>query len=187
MTALTPLFPRQPVPALSVPTLGGGQWTLSQQQPEHFTMVVFYRGYHCPICSKYLGDLERKLPKFAEKGVGVITISSDDHERAEMARDAWGLESLEIGYGLGLDTARAWGLYLSTSRGKTSTGVEEPAVFIEPGLYLVRPDGTLYWGSVQTMPFARPAFAEILGALDFVIANDYPARGEVIDHLQAAE
>ena len=31
-------------------------------------------------------------------------------------------------------------------------------------------------------PFARPAFAEILGALDFVIAKNYLARGEVIDH-----
>jgi hypothetical protein len=42
-------------------------------------------------------------------------------------------------------------------------------------------DGTLYFASVQTMPFARPAFGDILGALDFVIAKNYPARGEVTD------
>jgi hypothetical protein len=30
------------------------------------------------------------------------------------------------------------------------------------------------------MPFARPHFADILGALDFVIAKNYPARGEVV-------
>ena len=59
---------------------------------------------------------------------------------------------------------------------------EEPAIFSEPGLFLVRPDGTLYFGTVQTMPFARPAFDQILGALDFVIAKGYPARGEVVDH-----
>ena len=46
---------------------------------------------------------------------------------------------------------------------------------------MIRPDGTLSFGAVQTMPFARPAFGDILKALDFVIANDYPARGEVID------
>ena len=28
------------------------------------------------------------------------------------------------------------------------------------------------------MPFGRPHFSEYVGALDFVIANDYPARGE---------
>ncbi len=82
-------------------------------------------------------------------------------------------------YGLDLRVARAWGLYISTSRGMTSTGVEEPPLFSEPGLFLVRPDRTLYFASVQTMPFARPHLADILGALDFVIAKDYPARGEV--------
>ena len=35
-------------------------------------------------------------------------------------------------------------------------------------------------------PFARPRFGDILKALDFVIAKDYPARGEVVDHNQAA-
>ncbi len=67
---------------------------------------------------------------------------------------------------------------ISSSRGKTSVGVEEPALFSEPGVFLVRPDGTLYWASVQTMPFARPHFKEVLSALDFVIKADYPARGE---------
>ena len=59
MTALTPLFPRQPVPALEVPTVDGDVWRLADQRPGNFTMVVFYRGYHCPICSKYLGELEQ--------------------------------------------------------------------------------------------------------------------------------
>ncbi|RME97991.1 MAG: AhpC/TSA family protein [Alphaproteobacteria bacterium] len=187
MTALTPLFPRQPVPALSVPTVGGETWTLADQSPENFTMIVFYRGYHCPICSKYLGDLERKLSAFAEKGVGAVAISSDTRERAEKAKQEWGLENLALGYGLPLTKAREWGLYISSSRGKTSTGVEEPPLFIEPGLFLVRPDNTLYWASVQTMPFARPSFAEILGAVDMVLKINYPARGEVIDLPEAAE
>ena len=33
-------------------------------------------------------------------------------------------------------------------------------------------------GSTQTMPFARPSFQDLLGAIDFAIAKDYPARGE---------
>ncbi|MFN7087813.1 MAG: AhpC/TSA family protein, partial [Burkholderiales bacterium] len=65
-----------------------------------------------------------------------------------------------------------------TGRGKTSMGIEEPALFSEPGVFLVRPDRTLYWAAVQTMPFARPHFRDMLAAIDFVIKNDYPARGE---------
>jgi hypothetical protein len=87
-------------------------------------------------------------------------------------------EQTPFGYGLSLKSAREWGLYISASRGKTSIGIEEPALFSEPGVFLVRPDGTLYYGSVQTMPFARPSFPDLLGAIDFAIDKDYPARGE---------
>ncbi|MFN5132845.1 MAG: AhpC/TSA family protein, partial [Candidatus Fonsibacter sp.] len=30
----------------------------------------------------------------------------------------------------------------------------------------------------QTMPFARPIFKDLLGAIDFAISKNYPARGE---------
>lgn len=180
MTDIQPLIPRRPVPALSVPTVGGATWRLADQKPHHFTLVAFYRGLHCPICSRYLGDLEGKVDEFAKRGVGAIAVSSDVRERAEEAKQKWKLDKLAVGYGLELAVARRWGLYVSTGRGKTSIGVDEPALFSEPGLFIVRPDGTLYFGAVQTMPFARPHFADILGALDFVIAKDYPARGEVV-------
>jgi hypothetical protein len=65
--------------------------------------------------------------------------------------------------------------------------VEEPDRFAEPAIYLVRPDGTLYFGSVQTMLFARPHFADILGAIDFVVKSNYPARGEVDEIFETAE
>ncbi|MEO1200875.1 MAG: peroxiredoxin-like family protein [Pseudomonadota bacterium] len=186
MTDLTPLFPREPVPALSVDLVGGGSFTLSAETPDTFTLVVFYRGLHCPICKGYLGELEKLLPEFDKRGVSVVAISSDGAERAAAAKSDWALPSLRIGYGLTLDVARQWGLYVSTSRGKTSTGHDEPALFSEPGLFLIRPDGTLYFGTTQTMPFARPKFADILPAIDFVVANDYPARGEVKDLAKAA-
>lgn len=186
MSALNPLFPRQPTPELEVPTVDGGSWRLADQKPRNFTLVVFYRGLHCPICSRYLADLEAKLDAFEKLGVEAIAVSSDPEDRAREAKQRWKLARLPIGYGLDLDSARRWGLYISSSRGKTSAGVEEPPLFIEPGLFLVRPDGTLYFASVQTMPFARPSFGEILQATEFVLKNDYPARGEVLDHTRAA-
>lgn len=185
MTDLTPLFPRQNVPALEVPLVESGTYALAAERPERFSLVVVYRGLHCPICKGYLSDLQSRLDEFAKRGVGVVALSSDTRERAERARTEWKLDRLRIGYGLDFATARRWGLYLSRTRGTTSLGIEEPAVFVEPGLFLVRPDGTLYFGTVQTMPFARPHFADILTALDFVIAKDYPARGEVTETASA--
>lgn len=59
-------------------------------------------------------------------------------------------------------------------------GVEEPELFAEPGIFLIKPDQTLYFASIQTMPFARPRFDEILKAIEFVVGREYPARGEVV-------
>lgn len=181
MTDIKPLVPRQLVPPLAVPLIGGGRFDIATEASERFTLIVFYRGLHCPICRPYLSDLEAKLSDFNKRGVSVFTLSSDTAERAQRSKHEWKLPNLRLGYGLDLHMARAWGLYISTSRGMTSVGIEEPTLFSEPGLFLVRSDRTLYFANVQTMPFARPHFADILGALDFVIAKDYPARGEVIN------
>ncbi len=186
MTDLTPLLPRQIVPALNVSLVNGGGFDLSLEGPDQFTLLIFYRGLHCPICKTQLKDLETRLPEFEKRGVGVVALSSDTQDRAEKAKAGWGLGDLRLGYGLDLRDARAWGLYISAGRGTTSAGIEEPALFSEPAIYLVRPDGTLYFGSVQTMPFARPHFADILSAIDFVVGKNYPARGEVTELPQAA-
>lgn len=171
------LLPRRPVPELRVPTLAHGDFDLAADAPKLFTLISFYRGLHCPVCLKYLRDLESLIPEYERRGTKVIAVSSDVPERAQAMASKVGA-SLRFGYSLPLTVARKWGLYISSSRGKTSINVEEPPLFSEPGVFLVRPDGTLYYGAVQTMPFARPLFSELLQAIDFAIAKDYPARGE---------
>jgi len=82
------------------------------------------------------------------------------------------VDNLTIGYNLNPEDARKWDLYISEGIN------DEPEVFFEPGLFLVKPDNTLYAASIQTMPFARPKFDELLKAIDFVVDKEYPARGE---------
>jgi peroxiredoxin len=171
------LLPRRSVPELRVPTLAHGDFDLAADAQKLFTLICFYRGLHCPVCLKYLRELESLIPEYERRGTKVIAISSDVRERAQEMASKVGA-SLRFGYSLPLAVARKWGLYISSSRGKTSINIEEPSLFSEPGVFLIRPDGTLYYGAVQTMPFARPLFSELLQAIDFAIARDYPARGE---------
>ena len=170
--------PRSETPDLEFETVGGGTWRLSDQNPENFTMIVAYRGLHCPICKNYLRDLDRMKGDFEKRGVEIVVVSSDERERAEEAKRDWELANLTVGYGLDIDKAREWGLFVSTGRGKTSIGIEEPPLFNEPGLFLVRPDKTLYASNIVTMPFTRPRFKDVLGSLDVIIEKNYPARGE---------
>ncbi len=175
---MTQLTPGNAVPELKVKTLDGSVWNLSEQTPEHFTIVVFYRGLHCPICASYLPDIESRVRAFRGLGVEIIAVSSDGEARARSIKEELGLDELTIGYDLSIETARDWGLYVSQGIGKSSKGIEEPNLFIEPGIFIIRPDQTLYSCVVQSMPFARPQFSETLDAVQFIITNRYPARGE---------
>ncbi len=164
--------PTQSVPDLSVETVGGGPWRLAGQTPESFTLIEFYRGYHCPRCKVQLLDLDHKLARFTERGCGVIAISMDGQDRAEKAKQEWGLGDLPLGFGLSEDSARQWGLFISTSIRETETDR-----FNEPGMFLVRPDGTLFSAVLHTSPFHRHHFADVMEAIDMIKARDYPPRG----------
>ncbi|WP_299349684.1 peroxiredoxin-like family protein [uncultured Shimia sp.] len=172
------LIPRQKTPNLTLPLLGGGTFDLASEGSERGTVICFFRGLHCPICANYLKELEKRVADFAERGVTCIAVSSDGEDRTQAMAEKIEAKGLRFAYDLPLSVAKEWGLYISTSRGTTSIGIEEPALFSEPGLFMVSPDQSLYYGSVQTMPFVRPHFSELVGALDFAIANNYPARGE---------
>ncbi|MDM4015144.1 peroxiredoxin-like family protein [Roseiconus lacunae] len=167
------LKPRAKVPDLTVNTVGGPDWTLSQQLPENFTFVFFYRGYHCPICRKYLGSIDRKLDELSALGIDAVAMSSDSEERATRSKEEWNVQNLPIGYGLSIEQARQWGLYVSKG-----IKTDEPELFSEPGLFIVRPNLELYAASIQTMPFTRPSIDELIGGFSYIIKNDYPGRGE---------
>lgn len=102
------LKPREAVPALEVETLDG-PWSLADQNPDNFTLVVFYRGLHCPICTKYIGELDRLESDFDEIGVSVLALSTDTRERAAQARQNWELKNLNPGYGVTVEQCRDWG------------------------------------------------------------------------------
>ncbi len=167
-------LPREQSPKLSFPLTSGEQWSLNEQNPKSFTMIVFYRGLHCPVCKEYTKTLQKLKDKYADRGVDIVTVSMDSEEKARTSVQEWGIENLDVGYGLSEEQARNWGLYFSNSIKE-----EEPELFSEPGLFLVRPDGELYYAAVNSMPFGRPDPESLLQAIDFIQKNDYPARGEV--------
>jgi len=165
--------PRQRVPELTLTTVDGGTYDLRASDPKHFNMEVFYRGLHCPVCKKYLGELDAKLAQFEALGVKPVAISTDSRDRAQRAAKDWGLKQLTVAYGLPVDEARKWGLYISHAIREG-----EPPQFNEPGLFLVRPDLTLQYAAINSGARGRPALDDMLGAVQFMIENNAPPRGE---------
>ena len=172
-----PILPRSEVPKLRVALAGGGTFDLMEDGGERFTMLIFYRGLHCPKCRDQLQDLLRLQDEFRAKGTAIVALSMDGAERAERTVDEWEIDGLHLGYGVTAAQAQAWGLFLSSGRGATSAGMEERQVFNEPGLFLVNADGSLYASWVQTVPFARPPADQLLSMVGFVQDKGYPERG----------
>jgi peroxiredoxin len=165
--------PTQPVPDLTVPLLSGGTYCLADQRPSVFTMVMFFRGLHCPVCQAQLRELERRLDELEERGIEVIAVSGETRERTTTLAQDWKLERLPLGYGLTVAQMRAWGLFISHGINEN-----EPALFNEPGLFLISPDHTVYYESILSMPVGRPRLDDLLGGIDYWTTHDYPARGE---------
>lgn len=167
------LIPNQKVPDLELPLTIQARFELAAQTSDKFTMLVFYRGKHCPICKKYLEEIGSKLDAITAHGINAVAISMDSEDRAMVAHKEWETGDLPLAHSLTEDQAREWGLYISEKRPDS----EEPEVFSEPALFLIRPNGTLYFANVQSAPFTRPSIDELLKGVEFVNENDYPARG----------
>ena len=76
------LIPGNPVPALKIETVGGGSFDLEDDKGKNGTLVIQYRGLHCPICIRQMGEVEAALDDFTALGVEVIMLSTDSAERA---------------------------------------------------------------------------------------------------------
>ena len=167
--------PKQIAPDLQFPLLDGSQWHLVYQKPDNFTLVVFYRGLHCPICKKYLQHLQELLPEFEQRGVNVVAVSMDTEKRARLSRQKWELPNLTLGYGLSDKSAKDWALYLSA-------GVKdgEPSKFSEPGLFLIDNNNQVYYSAINSNPWGRPYLPSFVKAVDYIVQSGYPARGEML-------
>ncbi|CAN5517249.1 peroxiredoxin-like family protein [soil metagenome] len=164
--------PASPAPELALPLVGGGSFRLSGQAPKQFTMLVFNRGLHCPVCQAQLSELERRFDELAGLGIDVVSVSGESEERAKQMHDEWNLSKVPLAYGLSEEKMREWGLFVSHGINEN-----EPPVFNEPALFLIKPDATIYYVSLLSMPVGRPRIDELLQGIGYWTDNGYPARG----------
>ena len=169
----TAIRPTEVAPEVDLPLVGGGRLLLADRRPERFTMVVFNRGLHCPVCRAQLAELDRRLDELTKRGIEVVSISGESAERAAAMREDWGIREVPLAYGLSEAQMRAWGLFVSRGRNE-----EEPPIFNEPALFLLKPDRSVYYEAILSMPVGRPRLDDLLHGIDFWAAHDYPARGD---------
>ncbi len=170
----TKLTAGQKFPETIVSLVAGGEVTLgkSDSNVDRWQLVIVYRGKHCPICMRYLAQLEGLKNDFEAAGVDVVAVSGDGIEKASAVADENNL-TFPVGYDLSVNQMKTFGLYISDPRSPKET--DQP--FPEPGLFVLRPDGTIQIIDISNAPFSRPELGAILRGIRFIRENDYPIRG----------
>ena len=107
------MMPGEKTPSLILNTLENQEWSLEKNLNNNMTMIVFYRGLHCPICSDFLKLIESQLEDYKKANTNVIAVSMDSKDKAEKTKESWGLSNLNIAYDLSEEKAREWNLYIS--------------------------------------------------------------------------
>lgn len=162
-------------PHITVKTHDGKDVTLGQPaEGTDWQMIVVYRGRHCPLCTKYLNELEAYKERFFKNKVDLIAVSADSKEQMEDQLQKLKV-SYPIYYGLSLEQMEALGVYISVPRSEKETDHN----FAEPGLFVVNESGNLHVVDISNNPFVRPELEQLASGLEWIRDpnNDYPIRG----------
>ena len=154
-----------------IKVLGAGETMTIGGDKDRWTMLVVYRGKHCPRCKRYLNKLNDMLADWTAI-MDVVVVSADTEEKAVADQQEFGWK-FELGYGLEVDRMRKLGLYVSEPLSEAET----TDMFAEPGTFALRPDGSLMLVDISNGPAARPDLVELLDGMKFNITNDRPVRG----------
>lgn len=86
----------------------------------------------CPHCKAQLTELETLCESFVAAGVQPIAASADTSDRANVTRLELGLEKVELGYEMPIETARDLGVFISFG-----INDREMPLFCEPASFLI--------------------------------------------------
>ncbi|OCQ23511.1 thioredoxin peroxidase [Pseudoalteromonas luteoviolacea] len=174
-SATNKLHPGTKFPEFTLPLLNGEMRTLGKPHNGcDWQLVLIYRGRHCPLCTKYMNQLQILKDDFKKIGVDIIAVSGDSKAQLEAH-----LEQLTadyaIAYGLSLEQMKAYGLYISDPRSEQET--DHP--FSEPGLFVINAQGNIQVVDISNNPFVRPELDALRSGLAWIRNpdNNYPIRG----------
>lgn len=141
-----PLRVGQSVPEVSLMDPAGRTVTLRSLRQERPTVLVFFRGGWCPICTRHTGELIRVYPKIREMGAELVAISPDSPASSKknvdenaipfpVLSDASAEAARAFGLAFRVDPAalqryRGFGIDLEKASGHDHHLLPVPAIFI---------------------------------------------------------
>lgn len=147
----------QRFPHLEVPAVGGGTLNLPDDLAGQFGVVLVYRGPWCPYCNAQLAAFQRASDTFAELGVRVVALSSDDEEASRQL-----VTNRRLGFPVGHSAdiaavAEATGAYVN----------DEPHHLQSTG-FVLAPDGTVLTAVYSSGAIGRLVPDDVAGLVRYI-------------------
>jgi len=140
-------------------------------------VLIFYRGYWCPICNQHLSQLQDSLKLIEAKGAQIIAVSPEKPEYLTKTEEKINAE-FTILYDENYKIAKAYDvnflpnsaqlLAINVATGgklKKSHNNSEQNLPI-PATYIINPNGEIVWKHFDPNYKNRASVKEILNALD---------------------
>ncbi len=169
------LLPGSQFPTISLNTLSEKNIDLAAKKDGcDWKLVVVYRGKHCPLCVKYLNNLEQHREALLALNVDVAAVSADREEQLREFSEKLTV-NYPIHYGLSLEQMKALGVYISAPRSEQ----ENDHLYPEPAIFVINGDGLVHLASISNNPFIRPEIGELVAGISWLKnpENNYPIRG----------
>ena len=144
------LKPGDKAPDFIIKDLEGKQHRLYDYLNGQKTVLLFYRGEWCPVCNLQLHSLQEKLAEFQKEDAQILAISTDTSENSRKLVEKHNL-SFPVLAKLGREVVDDYGLFFNEEKGSA-----------EPAIFILRPDGTVAYVSLQSGPLGRPSNDDLL-------------------------
>lgn len=130
---------------------GGGEIHLPGDLAGGFGVILFHRGSWCPYCNAQLAEFARAADKFAEDGIRVVSVSTDDREKSEALVDKHKL-GFPVGYSADARAVSA----------ATGAFVNENPLALQATGFVIDPEGRIVTAVHSTRAIGRLMPADVL-------------------------
>ena len=143
-------------PAVNAKDANNKVFSLEAALKEGPVIMIFYRGFWCPVCNKHLGQIQDSLKMIEEKGATVIAVSPEKPEYLGIMAEKSGAEFTLL-YDDGYKIADAYDVTFKPSTSTLSmyntalgaklkeTHSDDSQRLPIPATYIIGTDGKIVW------------------------------------------
>jgi len=164
-------------PLFSALDADSAAFSLSDALASGPVVLIFYRGYWCPVCNRHLGQIQDSLRMITGKGVTVVAISPEKPEYLDRMKEKTGA-SFRLLYDEGYTIADAYDVTFTPKNSELviyntvlnanlkKTHSDDSQRLPIPATYLINTQGMITWSQFDPDYKKRSSVSEIFIAID---------------------